>query len=286
MLVDDANLDRDLPWHDLPDVDLSAACVLSPRVRSAKVNSPGRAYAVVEMSGPRSIDEPIQYWTPQGHNAWVGDVAVCEFGGRFHVFYLHDRRNHGSMEGKGGHYFAHVSSPDLLHWTEHRAAVPIVHSPETLGTGTPFVYDGNLCLAFGFHTMRFMPADKTTEPLQRRYYEEHGREGVFDISKTPGSPAGGSFAVSRDGGETFARSGILPLLKSQMDTLNVHLTFQFTAGSSGRTSSWPRRCALRRSSFARRMRCACERRARQAYASSRRGGRRLRRICSWSRSPG
>lgn len=209
ILVDDVNLDRDLPWRDLPEVDLSDATVLSSRVLSAQVHSPGRADAVAEMSGPRSIDEPIQYWTPRGHNAWVGDVAVCAFGGRFHVFYLHDRRNHGSMERKGGHSFAHISSPDLVHWTEHRAAVPIVHSPETLGTGTPFVYDGNLCLAFGFHTMRFMPADKTTEPLQKRYYEKHGREGVFEIARTPGFPVGGSFAVSRDGGETFSRSGIL-----------------------------------------------------------------------------
>ena len=209
ILVDGRHLDRDLPWKDLPVLDGARAKTLSPRVKSVAFASPARKGAIVEMAESRPIEGPIQYWTPAGHNAWVGDVALGTYDGRLHVFYLHDRRHHGSMCGKGGHFFAHISSTDLVHWTEHAAAVPIAASPETLGTGTPFTYNGELCLAFGLHTMRFVPATETTEPVQRRHYEETGMDGSFKISETPGIPVGGTYAVSHDGGETFVRSGLL-----------------------------------------------------------------------------
>ena len=209
ILVDGRHLDRDLPWKGLPAIDGTKAKILSPRVKSARFASPARKDAIVEMAKSRPIDGPIQYWTPEGHNAWLGDVAVGLYGGRLHLFYLHDRRHHRSKDGKGGHFFAHLSSGDLTHWTEHPAAVPIVSPLESQGTGTPFVYSNNLCLAYGLHTMRFMDADKTTDPVQRRYFETHGRDGAFRIADTPGYPAGGTYAMSFDGGETFVRSGIL-----------------------------------------------------------------------------
>ena len=50
--------------------------------------------------------------------------APATLNGTLHVFYLLDRRHHGSGAGTGRHQFAHVSSPDLKTWTEHPLAVP------------------------------------------------------------------------------------------------------------------------------------------------------------------
>ena len=156
ILVDGRHLDRDLPWKDLPPIDGTQAKTLSPRVKSATFASPSRTDAIVEMVKSRPIDGPIQYWTPEGHNAWLGDVSMCQYGGRLHVFYLHDRRHHRSKDGKGGHFFAHLSSGDLTHWTEHAAAVPIVASLESQGTGTPFVWSNRLCLAMRLRSLNFV----------------------------------------------------------------------------------------------------------------------------------
>jgi len=121
----------------------------------------------------RPIARSVQYWTPGDHNAWVGDVALGFHKGRFHVFYLYDRRHHASKAGAAGHCFAHISSADLVHWDEHPHAVPIENWWETLGTGTPFEYDGKLYLAYGLHTSR--------------------------CTKDPKYPIGATYAVSEDG---------------------------------------------------------------------------------------
>ena len=127
----------------------------------------------------------LQGWRPAGHNATVGDVVGIWYGNRLHVFYLADRRHHGSKGGRGGHYFAHVSSADLRHWREHPDAVPLTEWWQCVGTGTPFVLkDGRLALAYGFHTERMDPA----------------------LAKD--KPRGATYAVSNDGGETFEPTGV------------------------------------------------------------------------------
>ena len=45
--------------------------------------------------------QELQYFTPRGHNTWVGDVVTCQYRGRYHVFYLYDRRGHRSKLGCG-----------------------------------------------------------------------------------------------------------------------------------------------------------------------------------------
>ena len=87
----------------------------------------------------------IQYWTPPGHNSWVGDVATFFYQGRYHVFYLYDRRHHQSKFGKGAHYFEHLSTTDFKTWTEHEAATPLEEQWECIGTGMPFVFNNRLC---------------------------------------------------------------------------------------------------------------------------------------------
>ena len=153
---------------------------LSPRVKKAEFTSPARPDALPQMPDSRRITRSIQYWTPDDPNAWVGDVAPGLWRGRLHVFYLFDRRHHGSGGGTGRHYFAHLSTADLVKWDEHPHAVPIEEWWETLGTGTPFVKDGKLHLAYGLHTSR--------------------------LTKDPAYPIGGTYAESEDGIH-FSKSG-------------------------------------------------------------------------------
>lgn len=174
----DVHEDDDMLAVPSLEADLGAPRTLSPRVTGVEVAVPAEPGAPTPDARP--LSRSIQYWTPDGHDAWVGDVAPCFFGGRLHVFYLFDRRHHGSKGGAGGHFFAHLSTADLAHWDEHPPAVPIEAWWETVGTGTPFVHEGRLCLAYGLHTER--------------------------LSKDPALPAGATWAVSA-GGVRFRKTG-------------------------------------------------------------------------------
>ena len=166
----DGHADDDMFAEPSVALDPSAGRTLSPRVKSVRTDA---VAAPATVPDARPVERSVQYWTPDGHDAWTGDVAPGFFGGRLHVFYLFDRRHHGSKHGAGGHFFAHLSSPDLVHWDEHPPAVPIEEWWETLGTGTPFVHEGRLCLAYGLHTER--------------------------LAQASGLPAGATYAVSEDG---------------------------------------------------------------------------------------
>ena len=208
----DGHIDDDLFAVPSVEADLSAPRTLSPRVADARVSVPAIPDALGRAPDARPVERSIQYWTPDGHDAWAGDVALGFFGGRLHVFYLLDRRHHGSKGGAGGHFFAHLSSADLAHWDEHPPAVPIEEWRETLGTGTPFVHEGRLCLAYGLHTER--------------------------LSKDPGLPAGATYAVSGDGVH-FRKTGRIvhptrnPTIYNRPDGL-----LGLAAGYDGQSGLW------------------------------------------------
>ncbi len=149
---------------------------------------------------------PLQYWLPHGHNSWVGDVASIYHEGRYHVFYLYDRRHHDSKFGTGGHYFEHISTTDFINWTEHETATPIEEQWETFGTGTPFVYQGKLHLAYGYHTGRIYPDSLTAYPKLFNYFTEHQKTGSFEINSMDVYPSGSSYSVSEDGVSNFKKS--------------------------------------------------------------------------------
>lgn len=151
----------------------------------------------------------IQYWSPPGRNTWVGDVATLFHDGRYHVFYLFDRRHHQSKFGCGAHYFEHLSTQDFLTWTEHEAATPLEEQWECIGTGTPFVFRDQLCLSYGLHTTRVHPQERTTLPAQWEYLKQHGRTGSFTQNASPGVPAGSTYAVSADGIANFKKSHVM-----------------------------------------------------------------------------
>lgn len=162
-----------------------------------------------DMTKKSELTPEVQYWMPRGHNAWVGDVATLYYQGRYHVFYLFDRRHHASKFGVGGHYFEHFSTSDFKTWTEHEAAVPIEEQWETIGTGSPFVFNNKLNIAYGLHTSRIYPDEKTMTFQQKAYYEKYGKSGGFPFDLTSGYPSGASYAFSQNGVDDFKKSKML-----------------------------------------------------------------------------
>lgn len=183
--------------------NLNPACV-----KKADIYFPAIEPVRVQAPYPQ-IASDIQYWTPADHNAWVGDVVSFFHKGRYHIFYLFDRRGHASKFGMGAHYFEHLSTADFKTWTEHEAATPIEHQWETFGTGTPFVYNGELCISYGLHTTRIYPKEETTLPFLWADFEKNGHTGSFNYNTLQGVPAGSTYSISQDGVTNFKKTHIL-----------------------------------------------------------------------------
>ncbi|MEA3207530.1 MAG: beta-fructofuranosidase [Chthoniobacter sp.] len=119
-------------------------------LRSLSGGASGLAGREDRYLGPQT---PVgQYWRPRGFNVHVGDCMPFFHEGRFHLFYLFDRRNHKSKWGLGAHQWAHVSTTDLGHWEHHPMAVPITDEKEgSICTGSTFFHDG---IYYGFYAVR------------------------------------------------------------------------------------------------------------------------------------
>jgi hypothetical protein len=207
LYVDGRLLDNDFPFGYPPWPARNTWKLDAEFVKQAKLFSP----ALTPTKEPARMPNvaPVQYWTPPGHNSWVGDVVTCFYRGRYHLFYLYDRRHHASKFGKGAHYFEHLSTVDFRTWTEHEAATPLDEQWECIGTGTPFVFSNQLCLAYGLHTGRVYPDEKTTWPAQWEFLKQNGRTGKFEAATTSGVPAGSTYALSTDGVARFKKSRIM-----------------------------------------------------------------------------
>jgi beta-fructofuranosidase len=208
LYVDNELLDNDFPIG-YPKWSQQSTWKIDPeRTSKAEIFFPGIEPRKVELKTPRIAHE-IQYWTPNWHNAWVGDVASFFHEGRYHIFYLFDRRWHTGKLGRGGHYFEHISTTDFKTWTEHQAATPVEEQWETFGTGTPFLHNGKLALSYGLHTTRIYPKEQTTLGIQWDYLNKHGETGAFKYDTIPLKPAGSSYSVSEDGISNFKKTKIL-----------------------------------------------------------------------------
>lgn len=203
----------------LYDNDFALGYPLASRMKSWKINPDyvnnaslyEPAIQPIQSEAPTpQISSNIQYWTPPYHNAWVGDVVTFFNEGRYHVFYLFDRRGHASKFGKGGHYFEHLSTTNFRTWTEHKAATPLEYQWETFGTGTPFLFKGKLCLSYGLHTTRIYPKEQTTLPMQWKYLEKNKHTGTFNYDTIQNLiPAGSTYSISEDGVSNFKKTHIL-----------------------------------------------------------------------------
>ena len=118
----------------------------------------------------------ISRWTPYGLRAHVGDCMPFSHDGVWHLFWLFDRRGHGSKWGLGAHQWAHVSTTDFKTWKRHPMAVPITEQDEgSICTGSAIFAEG-------------------------RYY------CWYAIRSTDGSPARITASVSDDG-VNFKKTG-------------------------------------------------------------------------------
>lgn len=208
LYVDGELMDLDFPfgyprWERNPiQASISPVCVASAAFYAPAITP------VPKRTTPVETAKHIQYWTPKGHNAWVGDVTTLYHDGRFHVFYLYDRRHHSSRFGTGAHYFEHLSTEDFKYWVEHEAAVPIDEQCESIGTGTPFVYNGRIHIAYGLHTTRLYPEEQTVTPAQVAALRKHGETSAFFRAETKGVPSGSTYSVSDDGVQ-FTKSQVM-----------------------------------------------------------------------------
>lgn len=99
-----------------------------------------------------SFEGSAQYFTLPGHNTAIGDCMPFEFGGEYHLFCLFDRRHHRSKKGLGAHQWAHLSTRDLRHWTQHPIALGIDEQWEgSICTGSMIEKDG--CV-YAFYAVR------------------------------------------------------------------------------------------------------------------------------------
>lgn len=208
MYVDGEMLDNDFPFGYPQWAGRNTWKLDAEYVKKAAIYLPGIT-PEKKQAKTRNTSPGIQYWHPPGHNNWVGDVATFFHKGRYHVFYLLDRRHHQSKFGCGAHYFEHISTSDFKTWTEHEAATPLEEQWECIGTGVPFVFNDKFCISYGLHTTRVYPREKTTLPAQWEYLRKDGRTGSFPRATTPGMPAGSTYAVSADGVANFRKSHIM-----------------------------------------------------------------------------
>lgn len=194
-------LEKNLSWNINPSA-VDKALIWVPGLEAVQVDNSGKRDRLDAMSSTG-----IQYWTPPYHNAWVGDVSAIQYHGQYHLFYLFDRRGHGSKFGKGGHYFEHLSTGDFKDWTEQVPVAPLEEQWETFGTGTAFVLHDSLFLSYGLHTARIYPREQTSLPEQWDYLNKNGETGFFSFSDPEGKvPDGASWSVCVDGVARFERS--------------------------------------------------------------------------------
>ena len=203
LFIDGELADEDYPIGTLPEIMGPISC---DTLVSEALLFPEVAPLIAGASpAPSSC---IQYWCPEGHNSWVGDVAAICFNGRVHLFYLKDRRHHRSRFGTGAHYFEHLSSADLITWIEHDAAVPIQAQTESIGTGSPFVWEGALHLAYGLHASRLTPEACTTTPYARAAMLEAGKSVRTVFADHPEKVPSGATYARMDSETHFVNSEI------------------------------------------------------------------------------
>jgi len=92
-----------------------------------------------------------QYFRPGGRY-FAGDAMPFFHNGVFHLIYLLDEEHHQALGGLGGHQWAHATTTDLVHWTDHGLAIAITDPGEgSICTGSVFVHAG---LYYAFYATR------------------------------------------------------------------------------------------------------------------------------------
>ncbi len=149
----------------LVDEDWPIGTVMAGEIAQASLNAPAARLAiwntalpdaeiVSQNGGPAFVNaradalfgpqwRKVQYGRPRGFNTNAGDAMPFFHNGTFHLFFLLDRRQHHSKWGLGAHQWGHISSTDLVHWTQYPPALTIDHEWEaSICTGSVFFHNG------------------------------------------------------------------------------------------------------------------------------------------------
>ena len=87
------------------------------------------------------VSPSMQYFRP--HNQFnVGDTLPFFQDGTFHFVYLLDHGHHSQRGGLGAHQWAHVTSRDLINWTEQPHIISLDDDEGSICTGSLFFNDG------------------------------------------------------------------------------------------------------------------------------------------------
>ncbi len=101
----------------------------------------------------------ISAWMPYGLRAHVGDCMPFSHDGVWHLFWLFDRRGHGSKWGLGAHQWAHISTTDFRRWKTYPMAVPITGQDEgSICTGSTVFAEGRYWCWYAIRSIDGSPA--------------------------------------------------------------------------------------------------------------------------------
>jgi beta-fructofuranosidase len=118
----------------------------------------------------------MQYFKPVAPNAFAGDAMPFSHNGVFHLFYLLDHDHHQSLDGLGGHQWAHASSRDLIRWE---------HYPLAIGITEP--WEGSICTGSAFATQDAVYGFYATRHRDHKQYLDlaMSHDGIHFVKRTP-----------------------------------------------------------------------------------------------------
>ena len=189
-------------------------------------------------------------------------LATLYHDGRYHIFYLYDRRHSSSRFGTGAHYFEHLSTRDFKHWVEDEAAVEVEfprgratisltwngarrrNTIRLVGTaGEILVDDAGAFQKAQEYMQRFMPPESLRQlklysedvPLFTRFQIENQIESAY--AHKVQLPSGGSLVI--DYTEALVSIDINSARATRGSDIETTATGWGAGGWGGKTTGYP-----------------------------------------------
>lgn len=148
------------------------------------------------------LDRKLNFYTPNGHNNFIGDVVNFYRSGIYHLLYMPDRHHHANRWGCGGHRFEHMITRNFIDWEDVGPIWNVTEQWQSAGTGTMFFHNGKYYAAYGLHTDRTMPRDRVCNREIAEYAKSRGETKTItyeELKKRGMYPSGANYSVSSDG---------------------------------------------------------------------------------------
>ncbi|MBO4414275.1 MAG: hypothetical protein J5830_06185 [Clostridia bacterium] len=130
-------------------------------------------------NGDDRIFSDVSSFRPEGTDSSCGDCMPFNDprDGRYRLFFLYDRRHHGSKYGLGAHQWAQISTSDGVTWQTEPMAIGITKQWEgSICTGSVIEHDG---IYYAYYAVRMCdgtPAKLTcARSTDCRHFEKSGR---------------------------------------------------------------------------------------------------------------